>query len=115
MIDEKKIKEAANRYVGHKPEVDEGLDIAMERVSFQTGAQWALVEFLKSLWHDADEEPKKGRAFLAALQLDDGLGFWAVNSDDYPGTWKLMQFDGRIKRWCYIADILPEGEEEEIS
>lgn len=84
-------------------------------VAFVLGAEMARREFVKHLWHDGKEKPKKGRAFLAALQLDYGLGFWAVNSDDYPGTWKLMQFDGRIKRWCYIADILPEGEEEEIS
>lgn len=80
-------------------------------VAFVLGAEVAKREFLKSLWHDGKEEPKKGRAFLAALQLDDGLGFWAVNSSDDRGTWRLMQYDGRLKKWCYIADILPEEEE----
>lgn len=78
-------------------------------VAFVLGAEVAKREFLKSLWHDGKETPKKGRAFLAALQLDDGLGFWAVDGGDH-GTWILLQYDGRVTKWCYISDILPEAE-----
>lgn len=40
MIDEKKIQEAANAYVGHAKEHDEGLRVSGERAAFADGAMW---------------------------------------------------------------------------
>lgn len=43
-INEDKLEEAVNLYIGHKPEVDEGLSVAMERSAFKAGAFWGIIQ-----------------------------------------------------------------------
>ncbi len=113
MIDERKIKEAANRYIGHEPEADEGIDVAMERVSFQDGAQWAQEEFVNSLWHDASEEPQD---HTDIVYIDNYGNVWseydycADNYDDalYKGWQSFVNSCRIVTKWCYLSDILPE-------
>ena len=82
MIDDNKIEEAANL---HRFELiasmhgstlgtpmqcsEEVVDAETELIenSFITGAKWAIKEFLKNLWHDANEEPKFGKGRLLVL------------------------------------------------
>ena len=40
MIDEKKITEAANAYIGYPHEVDEGTSVSLQRKAFRAGAEW---------------------------------------------------------------------------
>ena len=50
MIDEKKITEAVNAYIGFPKELGEGLETSMRRDAFKAGVEW----FKKALWHDAN-------------------------------------------------------------
>lgn len=64
---------------------------------------------LKSLWHEASEEPK-GDYFI----LCDGLGNlqWAENFqhiDMYYANWKDYADAFKVNRWAYIKDLLPKG------
>ena len=60
MIDENKITEAVNAYIGFPKELGEGLETSMRRDAFRDGVEW----FKKALWHDASEMPEKGKAFI---------------------------------------------------
>lgn len=90
MIDEKKIEEAAINKCGF---------ISSE---FYSGAKWAINEFLKDLWHSADEEPKLGKRVLVKINGNLSLfnsGFVVEhlrNFDDHYG----------IESWLYIDDLL---------
>lgn len=56
MIDKQKIQQAANNYIGHEPEIDEGCNVSARREAFKDGVDW----FKKNIWHSCQEEPEKG-------------------------------------------------------
>lgn len=56
MIDKQKIQQAANNYIGHEPEIDEGCNVSTRREAFKDGVDW----FKKNIWHSCQEEPEKG-------------------------------------------------------
>lgn len=105
MIDEKKITEAINRYIGY---AKEGIETSMRRDAFRVGVKW----FKKTIWHDASEEPEYSRYILAQRRTFIGeLRYYLVkNNSTYPC--ELNVKDLRITKWCYIDDILPKGGEE---
>ena len=105
MIDEKKITEAVNAYIGYAKEIDEGIETSMRRDAFRDGVEWVK----KALWHDASEEPEYSRYILAQRRTFIGeLRYYLVkNNSTYP--WELNVKDLRITKWCYIDDILPKG------
>ena len=60
MIDEKKITEAVNAYIGYPHEVDEGTSVSLQRKAFRAGAELAK----NAIWHTDDEIPKTGQNIL---------------------------------------------------
>lgn len=40
MIDKQKIQQAANNYIGHEPEIDEGCNVSARREAFKDGVDW---------------------------------------------------------------------------
>lgn len=78
MIEDKKIEEAArgaaDLYEQDLPimsydedtEVDGQHHFCQEFGAelFKDGVKWAINEFLKDLWHDVDEMPKRAKAFI---------------------------------------------------
>ena len=62
MIDDKKIEEAARNYCNIRYPASQDAPFIAE--GFRHGAKWAVNEFLKDLWHHAEEEPKKNRLVL---------------------------------------------------
>lgn len=116
MIDEKEIYKAASAY----QKEDSGKPFIEE--AFRDGAEWMQQEFVKSLWHDAEEEPRKGancilyvscefeenpednyREYTTAVYL--GGGF---SEDHFPS-----EADVYTIKWAYLDDILPEKGGEE--
>ena len=106
MIDDKKIKSAAQGYcdatygtLNTNPFITE---------AFRKGAKWAINEFLKNLWHDAEEEPYSN---LSPILLDgrDREGRQIVKTSFFrSGYWnKTVEYYGII-RWLYIDDLFPE-------
>ena len=111
MIDEKKIKEATEKYLeeeGYKPYIEQ---------AFQDGAQWAQDEFIKSLWHDASEEPKEHSDIV---YIDDKGNVWseydyyADNYDDalHKGWQSFINSGIPVVKWCYLSDVLPKNEDK---
>ncbi len=120
MIDKKKIEEAAKVYFDKNVDkwFDSGsfiLPLDTEEI-FKTGANWAIKEFLKDLWHDANEEPKKDANCLVYISCEYG----ATPENNYKeyttsmylgGDWSLGCFSPEVDvypiKWCYLDDILP--------
>lgn len=105
MIDEKKITEAVNAYIGYAKEIDEGIETSMRRDAFRDGVEW----FKKTIWHDASEEPQ-GSADILYLWHDE-LGGMHVGIDSIFDDleWKKFVECNKITKWCYINNILPKG------
>ena len=113
MIDDKKIEEAASAYgisngysvigpdgrISLKPELE---------TAFEAGVHWTINEFLKNLWHDAEEEPYSN---LSPILLDgiDREGRQIVKTSFFrSGYWnKTVEYYGII-RWLYIDDLFPK-------
>lgn len=76
MINNKKIEEAANKHIDteyakyNSGEVEEEMICLRGKDSFKAGAKWAINEFLKDLWHPADEEPNKSKSDIITLGFD---------------------------------------------
>ena len=63
---------------------------------------------LKSLWHDASEEPKK----YPILCKDEQNYVWTEYSlNDYVDGWDEFVDFNEISQWAYISDLLPKGGE----
>ena len=72
-------------------------------------------EFVKSLWHDASEEPNTSRDAWLIMQaggdLYEVVKYGGYNEDGGQ-TWQQQTKRGNIIRWSYLDDILPaEGGE----
>ena len=99
MIDEKTIEEAAIEYID-----DEGRGFE----AFIAGAEWAINEFLKDLWHDASEEPKVSKWIVTRFLNDDNDLVYEVDLNVNIRDWKTYVQQYRIVKWLYIDDILPK-------
>lgn len=105
MIDEKKITEAVNAYIGFPKELGEGLETSMRRDAFRDGVEW----FKKALWHDASEMPEIDKPLI--IQYISLMNEVSYHKDrriaKYP--WELNVERLRIIKWCYFDDLLPKG------
>ena len=123
MIDDKKIEEAANL---HRFELiasmhgstlgtpmqcfEEVVDAETDLIenSFITGAKWAINEFIKDLWHDVDEIPKRSKAFI--FECGDYSMNYHVGMMFNPNDYKKNAEIWHMNRWCYLEDILSKQE-----
>lgn len=105
MIDEKKITEAVDAYIGY---AKEGKEISMRRDAFRVGVKW----FKKALWHDASEKPEIDKPLI--IQYISLMNEVSYDKDrriaKYP--WELNVEGLRIIKWCYFDDLLPKGGEK---
>ena len=104
MIDKNKIKSAAQGYcdatygtINTNPFIAE---------TFRKGANWAINEFLKDLWHPADEEPEKFRKILYTGGSIDTTDTTMLIINNSCNTKVCLL---KIKKWCYIDDLFPKG------
>lgn len=105
MIDEKKITEAINTYIGY---AKEGKEISMRRDAFRVGVKW----FKKALWHDASEKPQGSAAILYLWHDEQGGMHVGIDSIFDDLEWKKFVECNKITKWCYINNILPKGGEK---
>lgn len=119
MIDDKKIdeaaREAADLYEQDLPimsytedtEVDGQHHFCQEFGAklFKDGAKWAINEFLKNLWHPANEEPNKGKIILMEMRNGDIYAQYFVD-DEY--SWERICTMFTTTSWLYIDDLLPK-------
>lgn len=85
MIDEKKIQEASDNYVGHD--------------AFKDGVAW----FKKNLWHDIQEEPEKDEVLVTCF-VDEGECY-EIDSAAWVDNWREHCRRESIIKWCYLSDI----------
>lgn len=104
MIDYEKIEEAAIAYMG-----DEGFE------SFIAGAEWAINEFLKDLWHPAIETPDLDKRILYEYKPNGEINPPThIKEATYEKVhWKKCGYkpinpEQTITRWLYIDDLLPK-------
>lgn len=107
MIDDSKITEAINAYIGYPKEVDEGVEVSMRRDAFKAGVEW----FKNALWHDTKEEPKIDKPIIIQYaSLVNGVSYDRNRHiAEYP--WERHVENLNILKWCYIDDLLPKGGE----
>lgn len=74
--------------------------------AFRKGANWAINEFLKDLWHSADEEPEK---FRIILYTGGSINTAMLIRNNWNTKVCLLE----IKKWCYIDDLFPKKGGEE--
>lgn len=105
MIGDNRIQHAANQYVGHGPEVDEGIYVSAKREAFIEGVKW----FKEALWHDAKEEPEIDKTLI--IQYIGIMNEVSYDKDRHVAIcpWELNVKRLRILKWFYMDDILPKG------
>lgn len=112
MIDKNKIKSAAQGYcdatygtLNTNPFIAE---------AFRKGAKWAIQEFLKDLWHPAEEEPDKSKSDIITLGFDNDAYLQFKESILWnKESWRHSISRCQIIKWAYLSDILPkEGGEK---
>lgn len=110
VFDDKKIEEEARYYCNNRYPASQDAPFIAE--GFRLGAKWAINEFIKDLWHDIDENPKKYHKCLVEvvyhrpLNMTDEIDY--VTSHLTKFGWDESSFkrsDYTIKRWIYILTI----------
>lgn len=112
MIDEKEIEEAA---IENSEKLSDGKHYRDLVVGFNAGAKWAINEFLKDLWHDASEEPRKFAEVLAEAKITESIKTYISfkRNDALFKNWDAYSSCANITRWLYIDDLFPkEGGEQ---
>ena len=64
---------------------------------------------LSQVWHDAKEEPEKGKLMIGIDE--DGVSVYTWVGQDRCGWLSLYKCNGLI-RWAHIEDLLPKGREK---
>ena len=125
MIDDKKIEEAKqeiyeDRFLLNGKEVVFDNDAKEEmfykediKEAIGLGANWAINEFLKNLWHPADEEPKKNRLVLTDTRsiMDKDHICWTtvkLTENGFIRNWNNYTKVTKITRWLYLDDLFPK-------
>ena len=127
MIDDKKIEEAAQGAAdlyeqdlsimsyNEDTEVDGQHHFCQEFGAelFKDGAKWAIQEFLKDLWHPAEEEPDKSKSDIITLGFDNDAYLQFKESILWnEESWRHSISRCQIIKWAYLSDILPKEEGE---
>ena len=107
MIDEKKIEEAAYRFATSQTH---GELLALID-GYKEGYKDAINEFIKDLWHPAEEEPKKNRLVLTDTRstMDKDYICWTtvkITENGYISNWSNYSKVTKITRWLYLDDLL---------
>lgn len=107
MIDDKKIEKAAfDLYRNDKLDF-----VSSESVEgFKAGANWAIGEFIKDLWHSASEEPRKDVSIMVETYNDNNMFYYVWNrwQDNFYPSWTDAVLCSRVSRWLYVGDLFPK-------
>ena len=105
MIDDNKIEEAAVKSANYLKGICDFTVINAFEEGFKEGAKWAINEFIKDLWHPANEIPEIGRVIIMENYYPDGR-------IEFPSNWRKSTshnpIEGNTKKWLYVDDLLPK-------
>ena len=100
MINDKKIEDAAKQH-SEESYISDYFQ-ACYKDAFMGGAKWAINEFLKNLWHPANEIPEIGRVIIIENHYPDGR-------IEFPSRMRKSTshnpIDGETQKWFYISDL----------
>ena len=100
MINENKIKSAAQAYCDATYGTLDNHPLIAD--AFKQGAKYAINEFLKDLWHSANEEPEINKEILVDWRTENrSIMFLQTKLNN----WKKLS-NQEIKRWLCIDDLL---------
>ena len=103
MIDDKKIEDAAKQH-SEESYISDYFQ-ACYKDAFIESAKWTINEFLKDLWHPANEVPEIGRVIIMENYYPDGR-------IEFPSNWRKSTscnpIEGNTKKWLYVDDLLPK-------
>ena len=103
MIEDKKIEEVAKQHAAGAF-ISEYLQ-ACYKEGFVNCAKWMQEEFLKNLWHTANEVPEIGRVIIMENYYPDGR-------IEFPSNWRKSTshnpIEGNTQKWLYVDDLLPK-------
>lgn len=103
MIDNNKIEEIANELCDYGSLYD-----SEHRIDgFKKGANWAIKQFLKELWHPAEEEPKeKDKLLMVETGKNEHKYVHFKRSQGCPfAGWKHYVNMVDVTRWLYMDDL----------
>ena len=101
MIDNKKIEDAAKQH--SEESYISGYFQACYEDAFMEGAKWGSNEFIKNLWHPANETPEIGRVIIMENYYSDGRIMFI--SRMRKSTFHNPIDIGNTKKWFYIEDL----------
>ena len=104
MIDNKKIEDAAKQH--SEESYISGYFQACYEDAFMEGAKWAINEFIKNLWHPANEIPEIGRVIIMENYYSDNRIMFI--SRMRKSTFHNPIDIGNTKKWFYIDDLFPK-------
>ena len=110
MIDYKKIEAAARRY-SEVTDCDKQEALLIEE-GFKEGANWAINELFKDLWHQKDEEPEGYDEWI--LLHYSTFNYYSLSQVKCFKSWKEFVERAPIENWLYIDDLFQkEGGEHD--
>ena len=105
MIDDKKIEEAAKQH--SEESYISGYFQACYKDAFIDGAKWMQEEFLKDLWHPADEMPNENNKVICVDKDSRTITYNGIVN------WWAFCRTHDVTHWLYVDDLLPkEGGEQ---
>ena len=104
MIDDKKIESAARRY-SEVTDCDKREALLIEE-GFKEGANWAINDFLKELWHQTNNEPEGYDEWI--LLHYSVCNYYSLAQVKEFKFWKGFVEKTPIDGWLYIDDLLSE-------
>ena len=107
MIDDKKIEEAAVKSANYLKGICDFTVINAFEEGFKEGAKWAINEFLKDLWHPADEMPNENNEVICVDKDSRTITYNGI------ANWFAFCRTHDVTHWLYVDDLLPkEGGEQ---
>ena len=105
MIDDKKTEVAAKQY--SEESYISGYFQACYKDAFIEGAKWMQEEFLKDLWHPADEMPNENNEVICVDKDSRTITYNGIVN------WWAFCRTHDVTHWLYVNDLLPkEGDEQ---
>ena len=107
-MDDKKIEDAAKQH-SEESYISDYFQ-ACYKDAFMECAKWVQEEFLKDLWHPANEEPREFAEILAEVQITESIKTYISfkRNDSLFKNWNAYSSSANITRWLYIDDLLPK-------
>ena len=105
MINNKKIEDAAKQH--SEESYISGYFQACYKDAFIEGAKWMQEEFLKDLWHPADEMPNENNEVICVDKDSRTITYNGI------ANWLAFCRTHDVTNWLYVDDLLPkEGGEQ---